>query len=176
MNIKTIERTSFSIEKRIGKILGGFSADRRRWKWLLVRRYWWNSDDCKATSSYQQCDGGGDITLLGSSRGFGPWNVQWILPLGNFLSTEKNISNVGFVSSECTAAFAFSHKSQALFGMCGGWLVCFLLTVCDVLPSKSDQYGFSARTDINLDAVTNAPWFHVPYPGQYVNILIGWSC
>ncbi|KAK2842698.1 hypothetical protein Q5P01_012898 [Channa striata] len=56
---------------------------------------------------------------------------------------------------------------SALFGMCGGWLVCFLLTVFDILPSKSDEYGFSARTDINVDAVTNSPWFHVPYPGQW---------
>ncbi|XP_061532463.1 solute carrier family 23 member 1 [Phycodurus eques] len=56
---------------------------------------------------------------------------------------------------------------SALFGMCGGWLVCFLLTVFDVLPSKSDKYGFLARTDINLDAVANSPWFHIPYPGQW---------
>ncbi|XP_077423929.1 solute carrier family 23 member 1 isoform X2 [Vanacampus margaritifer] len=56
---------------------------------------------------------------------------------------------------------------SALFGMCGGWLVCFLLTIFDVLPSKSDIYGYSARTDINLDAVANSPWFHIPYPGQW---------
>ncbi|XP_049578669.1 solute carrier family 23 member 1 isoform X1 [Syngnathus scovelli] len=56
---------------------------------------------------------------------------------------------------------------SALFGMCGGWLVCFLLTVFDVLPSKSDKYGYAARTDINLDAVANSPWFHIPYPGQW---------
>lgn len=56
---------------------------------------------------------------------------------------------------------------SALFGMCGSWLVCFLLTIFDVLPSKPDQYGFAARTDINVDAVTNSPWFHVPYPGQW---------
>nr|XP_033490224.1 solute carrier family 23 member 2 isoform X2 [Epinephelus lanceolatus] len=56
---------------------------------------------------------------------------------------------------------------SALFGMCGAWLVCFLLTVFDVFPSKSDEYGFSARTDISLDAVANSPWFHVPYPGQW---------
>uniref|UniRef100_A0A3P8X5W5 Si:dkey-106n21.1 n=1 Tax=Cynoglossus semilaevis TaxID=244447 RepID=A0A3P8X5W5_CYNSE len=56
---------------------------------------------------------------------------------------------------------------SALFGMCGGWLVCFLLTVFDVLPSQSTEYGYSARTDISLDAVTNSPWFHVPYPGQW---------
>ncbi|XP_054886728.1 solute carrier family 23 member 2 isoform X1 [Poeciliopsis prolifica] len=56
---------------------------------------------------------------------------------------------------------------SALFGMCGAWLVCFLLTVFDVLPSKSNQYGFSARTDINLNALTNSPWFRMPYPGQW---------
>ncbi|KAI3370991.1 hypothetical protein L3Q82_023644, partial [Scortum barcoo] len=56
---------------------------------------------------------------------------------------------------------------SALFGMCGAWLVCFLLTIFDVLPTKSNEYGFSARTDISLDAVTNSPWFHVPYPGQW---------
>ncbi|XP_029909224.1 solute carrier family 23 member 1 [Myripristis murdjan] len=56
---------------------------------------------------------------------------------------------------------------SALFGMCGGWLICFLLTIFDVLPSKPDEYGYSARTDTNLDAVASAPWFHVPYPGQW---------
>uniref|UniRef100_A0A8C4NU51 Si:dkey-106n21.1 n=2 Tax=Eupercaria TaxID=1489922 RepID=A0A8C4NU51_DICLA len=56
---------------------------------------------------------------------------------------------------------------SALFGMCGAWLVCFLLTIFDVFPSKSNEYGFSARTDINLNAVTNSPWFRVPYPGQW---------
>uniref|UniRef100_A0A8C9ZCH6 Si:dkey-106n21.1 n=1 Tax=Sander lucioperca TaxID=283035 RepID=A0A8C9ZCH6_SANLU len=58
-------------------------------------------------------------------------------------------------------------KWKALFGMCGAWLVCFLLTIFDVFPSKSDEYGFSARTDISLDAVANSPWIHVPYPGQW---------
>uniref|UniRef100_UPI003AAA2AC8 solute carrier family 23 member 1 n=1 Tax=Centroberyx gerrardi TaxID=166262 RepID=UPI003AAA2AC8 len=56
---------------------------------------------------------------------------------------------------------------SALFGMCGGWLVCFLLTIFNVLPSKPDEYGYSGRTDTNLDAVASAPWFHVPYPGQW---------
>ncbi|XP_072291682.1 solute carrier family 23 member 1 [Eucyclogobius newberryi] len=56
---------------------------------------------------------------------------------------------------------------SALFGMCGAWLLCFLLTVFEVLPSKPAEYGYSARTDISLDAVANSPWFHVPYPGQW---------
>ncbi|XP_062318853.1 solute carrier family 23 member 2 [Osmerus eperlanus] len=56
---------------------------------------------------------------------------------------------------------------SALFGMCGAWLICFLLTVFDALPSKPDEYGYTARTNINLEAVSTAPWFQFPYPGQW---------
>nr|XP_061826386.1 solute carrier family 23 member 1-like [Nerophis lumbriciformis] len=56
---------------------------------------------------------------------------------------------------------------SALFGMCGSWLLCYLLTVFNVLPSEADHYGFLARTDINTDAITTSPWFHIPYPGQW---------
>ncbi|KAI1888586.1 hypothetical protein AGOR_G00186690 [Albula goreensis] len=56
---------------------------------------------------------------------------------------------------------------SALFGMCGSWLICFLLTYFNVLPTKPDEYGYTARTDLKVDAVTSAPWFHVPYPGQW---------
>ncbi|KAA0724449.1 Solute carrier family 23 member 2 [Triplophysa tibetana] len=56
---------------------------------------------------------------------------------------------------------------SALFGMCGAWLICFLLTYFNALPSSPQEYGYMARTDINLDAVTSAAWFYVPYPGQW---------
>ncbi|TWW76040.1 Solute carrier family 23 member 2 [Takifugu flavidus] len=56
---------------------------------------------------------------------------------------------------------------SALFGMCGAWLLCFLLTIFEVFPSTPEQYGFLARTDINIHAVTDSPWFYVPYPGQW---------
>ncbi|XP_068169055.1 solute carrier family 23 member 2 [Antennarius striatus] len=56
---------------------------------------------------------------------------------------------------------------SALLGMCGAWFVCFLLTVFDVFPSKSDEYGFLARTDINVQAVVDSPWIYLPYPGQW---------
>lgn len=55
---------------------------------------------------------------------------------------------------------------QALFGMCGAWLVCFLLTYFNALPSSPNEYGYMARTDINLNAVKSAAWFYVPYPGE----------
>ncbi|KAI7812037.1 solute carrier family 23 member 2 [Triplophysa rosa] len=56
---------------------------------------------------------------------------------------------------------------SALFGMCGAWLICFLLTYFNALPSSPQEYGYMARTDINLDAVASAAWFYVPYPGQW---------
>ncbi|KAM9311659.1 solute carrier family 23 member 1-like [Gastrophryne carolinensis] len=54
-----------------------------------------------------------------------------------------------------------------LLGMCLSWLVCYILTYYNVLPRKPSSYGFRARTDINIDAIVNSPWFHVPYPGQW---------
>ncbi|XP_060741910.1 solute carrier family 23 member 2 [Tachysurus vachellii] len=56
---------------------------------------------------------------------------------------------------------------SALFGMSGAWLVCFILTYFDVLPTSPHEYGYQARTDINLDAVSSAEWFFMPYPGQW---------
>uniref|UniRef100_A0A671NMD7 Si:dkey-106n21.1 n=1 Tax=Sinocyclocheilus anshuiensis TaxID=1608454 RepID=A0A671NMD7_9TELE len=40
------------------------------------------------------------------------------------------------------------------------WLVCFLLTYFNALPSSPNEYGYMARTDINLDAVKSAAWFY----------------
>ncbi|XP_016117861.1 solute carrier family 23 member 2-like [Sinocyclocheilus grahami] len=57
---------------------------------------------------------------------------------------------------------------SALFGMCGAWLVCFLLTYFNALPSSPNEYGYMARTDINLNAVKSAAWFYVPYPDPVI--------
>ncbi|OCT88827.1 hypothetical protein XELAEV_18017455mg [Xenopus laevis] len=54
-----------------------------------------------------------------------------------------------------------------LLGMGLSWLICYLLTYFNVFPSNQTSYGYAARTDIDIDAVNNAPWFHVPYPGQW---------
>uniref|UniRef100_A0A667Y914 Si:dkey-106n21.1 n=1 Tax=Myripristis murdjan TaxID=586833 RepID=A0A667Y914_9TELE len=87
---------------------------------------------------------------------------QYLMGIG--INLQKPILVESILKYTITAS---SVKLQALFGMCGGWLICFLLTIFDVLPSKPDEYGYSARTDTNLDAVASAPWFHVPYPGQW---------
>ncbi|KAL4612830.1 solute carrier family 23 member 1-like [Arapaima gigas] len=54
-----------------------------------------------------------------------------------------------------------------LLGITLSWLICYLLTVYEVLPSDPGVYGFLARTDIKGDVVGQAPWFRFPYPGQW---------
>ncbi|KAL4005366.1 hypothetical protein ACER0C_005079 [Sarotherodon galilaeus] len=111
------------------------------------------------------------FTEAGKKSG-GHWGIA-ALTVGLILLFSQYLSNVDvpMVAYKNKKWMVFQYPLfklfSVLFGMCGGWLICFLLTIFDVLPSKSDTYGFSARTDINLDAVTNSPWFHVPYPGQW---------
>ncbi|XP_064880011.1 solute carrier family 23 member 1-like isoform X2 [Oncorhynchus nerka] len=47
------------------------------------------------------------------------------------------------------------------------WLLCYILTRTDVLPSDPSQYGQKARTDARGDIMTLSPWFRVPYPCQW---------
>ncbi|XP_029010519.1 xan_ur_permease domain-containing protein isoform X1 [Betta splendens] len=54
-----------------------------------------------------------------------------------------------------------------LLGITLSWLICFILTTYNVLPTDPDQYGYLARTDIKGDVIGQAPWFSFPYPGQW---------
>ncbi|XP_038141954.1 solute carrier family 23 member 1-like [Cyprinodon tularosa] len=73
-----------------------------------------------------------------------------------------------------------------LLGIAVSWLVCYLLTIFDVLPSDSAQYGHLARTDVKGNVVSQASWFTLPYPGKWgiptvnlaavVGILAGIIC
>ncbi|XP_073790873.1 solute carrier family 23 member 1 isoform X1 [Danio rerio] len=47
------------------------------------------------------------------------------------------------------------------------WLVCYILTLTNVLPDDPDLYGYKARTDARGDIMTQAPWFRFPYPCQW---------
>lgn len=42
------------------------------------------------------------------------------------------------------------------------WGICIILTVTDVFPE-----GHQARTDVRMRVLQDAPWFYVPYPGQF---------
>lgn len=103
----------------------------------------------------------------GGHWGIAALTVCLILLFSQYLS-KVDVPMIAYKDKKWTVfQYPLFKLFSALFGMCGGWLLCFLLTVSEVLPSRPDEYGFSARTDISLDAVANAPWFHVPYPGQW---------
>ncbi|XP_041794431.1 solute carrier family 23 member 1 [Chelmon rostratus] len=103
----------------------------------------------------------------GGHWGIAALTVALILLFSQYLS-KVDVPMIAYKDKKWTVfQYPLFKLFSALFGMCGAWLVCFLLTIFDVLPSKSDEYGFSARTDININAVANSPWFHVPYPGQW---------
>ncbi|XP_069484879.1 solute carrier family 23 member 1-like [Ambystoma mexicanum] len=54
-----------------------------------------------------------------------------------------------------------------LFGISFSWLLCYGLTVTNVLPSNPESYGYFARTDVKGNVLSEAPWFRFPYPGQW---------
>ncbi|XP_068596071.1 solute carrier family 23 member 2 [Brachionichthys hirsutus] len=103
----------------------------------------------------------------GSHWGIAALTVCLILLFSQYLS-KVNVPLIGYKDKKWQVfQYPVFKLFSALLGMCGAWLFCFLLTVFDVFPSKSDEYGFLARTDINLQAVVQAPWLYLPYPGQW---------
>ncbi|XP_006861297.1 PREDICTED: solute carrier family 23 member 2-like [Chrysochloris asiatica] len=66
-----------------------------------------------------------------------------------------------------TSKFYLFQVFPVLLALCISWLTCFVLTVTDVFPSAPTAYGHGARTDIKGDVLNQAPWFRVPYPGQW---------
>ncbi|KAJ8002893.1 hypothetical protein DPEC_G00163680 [Dallia pectoralis] len=54
-----------------------------------------------------------------------------------------------------------------LLGITLSWLICYIFTIYNVLPSHPGQYGYLARTDLKGDVIDQAPWFRFPYPGQW---------
>lgn len=44
------------------------------------------------------------------------------------------------------------------------WLICYVLTLTGVFPSRPDEYGYKARTDARGEILSVAPWFRVAYP------------
>ncbi|KAM6202247.1 solute carrier family 23 member 1-like [Rhynchocyon petersi] len=66
-----------------------------------------------------------------------------------------------------TFKFHLFQVFPVLLALCISWFTCFALTVTDVLPSTPTAYGHGARTDTKGDVLSQAPWFRVPYPGQW---------
>ncbi|XP_072034956.1 solute carrier family 23 member 1-like [Amphiura filiformis] len=47
------------------------------------------------------------------------------------------------------------------------WIFSAILTAANVFPDDPSEPGYSARTDINVDALHSTPWLLFPYPGQW---------
>ncbi|XP_071813928.1 solute carrier family 23 member 1-like [Apostichopus japonicus] len=63
--------------------------------------------------------------------------------------------------------FSLFRFFPVLLAMLTSWGLCGILTATNVLPGDESGYGYQARTDIYPDTIPNAPWFRVPYPGQW---------
>uniref|UniRef100_A0A8C3WX56 Solute carrier family 23 member 2 n=1 Tax=Catagonus wagneri TaxID=51154 RepID=A0A8C3WX56_9CETA len=66
-----------------------------------------------------------------------------------------------------TSKFYLFQVFPVLLALCLSWLLCFVLTVTNALPSAPTAYGYLARTDTKGNVLSQAPWFRVPYPGQW---------
>lgn len=54
-----------------------------------------------------------------------------------------------------------------MLSICISWLLCFILTQTDVLPTNSTEKAYKARTDYRHGVVDTAPWFYFPYPFKF---------
>ena len=54
------------------------------------------------------------------------------------------------------------YFKQVLLSIAITWILCVILTASDALDPSS-----KARTDIKIQVLYEAPWFRVPYPGQW---------
>ena len=83
-----------------------------------------------------------------------------------------------YVSVEWLMTSPLISPHQVVLSIGVSWLVCFVLTVCDVLPDDPESWGYGARTDIRTHALREAPWFRVPYPCTYSSraCLYGGHC
>lgn len=63
--------------------------------------------------------------------------------------------------------FPLFQVFPVLLALCISWLLCFVLTVTNALPSAPTAYGYLARTDAKGSVLSQAPWFRFPYPGQW---------
>ncbi|TNM95140.1 hypothetical protein fugu_017899 [Takifugu bimaculatus] len=66
-----------------------------------------------------------------------------------------------------TSKFYIFQRFSILLGIVVSWLICYILTVSDVLPSNPAHYGHLARTDVKGNVISDASWFTFPYPGQW---------
>ncbi|XP_023559128.1 solute carrier family 23 member 1 isoform X3 [Octodon degus] len=68
---------------------------------------------------------------------------------------------------EIQGAIMVSSIVEIVLAIMTVWLLCYVLTLTDVLPMDPTAYGFQARTDARGDIMTISPWIRIPYPCQW---------
>lgn len=63
------------------------------------------------------------------------------------------------------------HPLQIVLAIMTVWLLCYVLTLTDVLPADPTAYGFQARTDARGDIMASSPWIRIPYPCKQVHLV-----
>ncbi|XP_069139588.1 solute carrier family 23 member 1-like [Argopecten irradians] len=56
---------------------------------------------------------------------------------------------------------------SVLIGIALGWCLAGILTATNFLSADKDSVQFYARTDTRMHVISTAPWFYIPYPGQF---------
>ncbi|KAK2139280.1 hypothetical protein LSH36_1893g00010, partial [Paralvinella palmiformis] len=64
-------------------------------------------------------------------------------------------------------SFPFLNVFPMLLSICLMWVICYILTITDTLPTDPDKWGHKARTDSRIEVLNKAKWFRFPYPCGY---------
>ncbi|XP_069977609.1 solute carrier family 23 member 2 [Penaeus vannamei] len=115
------------------------------------------------------------ITLLGLSLyelGAKQASVHWgiaALTMVLMILFSQYLRDLQFPIPLCKAGGGFQVSRLPLFTflpllitICISWSLCAILTAYDAIPE-----GSTARTDFAGSLIQDAPWFRVPYPGQW---------
>ncbi|XP_063606595.1 solute carrier family 23 member 1-like [Penaeus indicus] len=115
------------------------------------------------------------VTLVGlslfevaSKQGSGHWGI-YLLTVGLLILMSQHMKDVivpvpfykrgkGLVIFKCQPF----RTTSLLIAILITWTLCAILTMSGTLPE-----GSAARTDLTMPMVARAPWFYVPYPGQF---------
>ncbi|XP_078483964.1 solute carrier family 23 member 1 [Ciona intestinalis] len=121
------------------------------------------------------------ITLVGLSL-FGTaadnfagthWGISF-MTMAFIIIFSQHLRNVGVPLPVYTRGKGWTFPRVYIFslfpviiGIMFSWAICGIITAAGGFPSSSEVYGYAARTDIRLGVLDDAPWFRVPYPGQW---------
>ncbi|KAL0893409.1 hypothetical protein ABMA27_014996 [Loxostege sticticalis] len=96
---------------------------------------------------------------------------QWGIAAGTFILLtifsqcmgEVKIPTLAWKNGRCTMIwFPLFKLFPVLLTIVIMWAICAILTATEALPANHP-----ARTDVKINIIEDAPWFRIPYPGQW---------